>query len=357
MNESSFTGLLNAQNPRQLRKYLDYGKRIKRGEIDEDFYQWLMRIIADDEIYEDKERALAFELAAAEYIVDLLETLEESGGVHLFISGTIDRLTLYLGLLNESHSWEERAAYWDLLKEKYPKHGSWIQRAREEGIPRPVGLSQIAAGQFFLNYCQQLADTADVGTGKSGSVNREIERLEDEVHKRGEALAAMEGDLEFAEDRAERAHARIKKLDEEMTQVRRQLNEARENGEKLRSERKVRISSQRESSQAQKELEILQREYIKMQHRLRDMAKRLAFADQVRSQGATTWSLDHLRSMDSRELLGVREGMSESEDLGKVRRRFASALHPDRVRGLPAWTEALFSEIMRIVNEACDRKK
>ena len=26
-----------------------------------------MRIIADDEIYEDKERALAFELAAAEY--------------------------------------------------------------------------------------------------------------------------------------------------------------------------------------------------------------------------------------------------------------------------------------------------
>jgi hypothetical protein len=49
--------------------------------------------------------------------------------------------------------------------------------------------------------------------------------------------------------------------------------------------------------------------------------------------------------------------MSESEDLSKVRRRFASALHPDRVRGLPAWTEALFSEIMRIVNEACDRKK
>ena len=40
---------------------------MKGGEIDEDFYQWLMRIIADDEIYEDKERALAFELAAAEY--------------------------------------------------------------------------------------------------------------------------------------------------------------------------------------------------------------------------------------------------------------------------------------------------
>ena len=52
MNESSFTRLINAQKPRQLRKYLDYGKRIKAGEIDEDFYQWLVRIIADDEIYE-----------------------------------------------------------------------------------------------------------------------------------------------------------------------------------------------------------------------------------------------------------------------------------------------------------------
>ena len=129
--------------------------------------------------------------------MDLLETLEQSSGIHLFISGNTDRLTLYLGLLNESHSWEERAAYWDLLKEKYPKHGSWIQRAREEGMPRPVGLSQIAAGRFFLDYCQQLADIADGGAGKSGSVNREIERLEDEVQKRGEALAVMEGDLEF----------------------------------------------------------------------------------------------------------------------------------------------------------------
>ena len=288
--------------------------------------------------------------------MDLLETLEQSGGVHLFISGTADRLTLYLGLLNESHSWEGELPIGICLKKSIPNTGLGFSGLEKRGCLVQLD-SQIAAGQFFLSYCQQLADTADVGTGKSGSVNREIERLEDEVQKRGEALAAMEGDLEFAEDRAERAHARIKKLDEEMTQVRRQLNEARENGEKLRSERKVRISSQRESSQAQKELEILQREYIKMQHRLRDMAKRLAFADQLRSQGTTTWSLDHLRSMDSRELLGVREGMSESEDLSKVRRRFANALHPDRVRGLPAWTEALFSEIMRIVNEACDRKR
>ena len=81
-----------------------------------------------------------------------------------------------------------------------------------------------------------------------------------------------------------------------------------------------------------------------------------ATAEQVRQQPVNRWSLDALRSMDQGELLGIREGL-KAEDLNRVRRRFASALHPDRVQGLPDWTEALFSEIMRIVNKACDRQK
>jgi len=85
------------------------------------------------------------------------------------------------------------------------------------------------------------------------------------------------------------------------------------------------------------------------------MAGRLALAEQVQRQPANRWSLNALRSMDQKELLGVREVL-RAEDLSRVRRRFASVLHPDRVQDLPDWIEALFTEIMGIINKACDRK-
>ena len=356
MNDSSFVGHIESQSPRQLRRYLDYGKKVKRGEIDDDFCQWLIRIIADDEVYEQEERALAFELAVGESLVDIWEGLDQANLVHLFIPGKVDRLTLYLGILDESQTWDERAAHWHLLREEYPKHWSWLRQVHEEGITNSAKLSESAVRQLFLAYCEQLRREIGIESGYSGSANREVQRLEGEVKCGVEALKAMEKDLEFAEDRAERAHARLKHMNEEMGRVRRQLKEERENGEKLRSERKVRISSQRESRQTQKELEVLRREYVKMQDRLVDMAGRLALAEQVRSQPVNRWSLDALRSMDHGELLGIREGM-KAEDISRMRRRFANALHPDRVQDLPDWTEALFSEIMRIVNKACDRMK
>ena len=67
MNESSFTRLFKCPKSPSTAEISRLWEENKGGEIDEDFYQWLMRIIADDEIYEDKERALAFELAAAEH--------------------------------------------------------------------------------------------------------------------------------------------------------------------------------------------------------------------------------------------------------------------------------------------------
>ncbi len=356
MNESLFVIHIENQSPRQLRRYLNYGKKVKRGEIDDDFCQWLMRIIADKEVYEQKERALAFELAVGESMVDIWETLGQANLVHLFIPGEVDRLTLYLGILNESQSWDERSAYWHLLREEYPKQWSWLRQVHEERITNSTKLFESATGQFFLAYCEQLRSEIGIETSSSGDANREVQRLEGEVKRGVEALKTMEKDLEFAEDRAERAHVRIRKLDEEMGRMRRQLKEERENGNKLRNERKIRISSQRESRQAQKELEALRREYIKMQDRLRDMAGRLVLAEQVHRQPVNRWSLDALRSMDQGELLGVREVL-KAEDLSRVRRRFASVLHPDRVQDLPDWIGALFSEIMGIVNKACDRKK
>ena len=355
MNESFVTHIEN-QTPRQLRRYLNYGRKVKRGEIDNDFCQWLMRIIADNEVYEQEERALAFELAVGESLVGIWETLSQANLVHLFIPGKVDRLTLYLSILDESLSWDERAAYWHFLREKYPKQWSWLRQVHEERIAHSISLFESTTGQFFLAYCEQLRSETGIETSSSGGANREVQRLEGEVKHGVEALKTMEKDLEFAEDRAERAHVRIRKLDEEMGRMRRQLKEEQENGNKLRNERKIRISSQRESRQAQKELEALRREYIKMQDRLRDMAGRLVLAEQVHRQPVNRWSLDALRSMDQGELLGVREVL-KAEDLSRVRRRFASVLHPDRVQDLPDWIGALFSEIMGVVNKACDRKK
>ena len=49
---------------------------------------------------------------------------------------------------------------------------------------------------------------------------------------------------------------RAKQLDEEVTQLRKQLREGQEMGEKLRDERRSRIKNERQSIQARRELEL-----------------------------------------------------------------------------------------------------
>jgi len=83
----------------------------------------------------------------------------------------------------------------------------------------------------------------------------------------------------------------------------------------------------------------------------------LAQSEQLRMQDSGQWDLGAIRQLSLIQLLGVEGASLNAEELGQIRRRFASALHPDRARGLPPWTTTLFAEIMGIVNEACDRAR
>ena len=94
--------------------------------------------------------------------------------------------------------------------------------------------------------------------------------------------------------------------------------------------------------------------YKTQQSRLREMAVVLARNE---SNYAPVWNIDALRALSSEQLLGIDPANVSGEIIDASRRRFASALHPDRVRGLPSWTEKLFAELMKLVNEASDSKK
>ena len=141
-----------------------------------------------------------------------------------------------------------------------------------------------------------------------------------------------------------------------MQGLKRELREERENGEKLRSERKTRIKSQRQTGETQRDLDHLRREYLKLDGRLKEMASRLALSEGRSQAGQLKINLDGLRHLDLELLLGIGDAVDEKE-LGRVRRRFAAAFHPDRVVELPRWVSDFFLEVLGLVNEACDRAK
>jgi hypothetical protein len=103
-------------------------------------------------------------------------------------------------------------------------------------------------------------------------------------------------------------------------------------------------------------LELLRREYLKLDARLKDMATRLAAAEGRVYAGELRIDVTALKRLNIEQLLGVGRGIDE-EQLGRVRRRFAAAFHPDRAGELPGWVSELFVEVLGLVNEACDRAK
>jgi hypothetical protein len=354
---TEFRTQLESQSPRQLRRFLDYGKRLKRGDAPDEFFQWLGKILLDDKVYDFSERAMAFEIGAGERVVELWGQLETARPVHLFIAEPVDRLSIYQGIIDEVAPWEHRAAFWRLLSERYGKHWSWIEEIRSARDRVDTDFLTSSGGRLFAEFTLRIQEanpsTRDVFSGD----RTELAKAEEQVQRDAQTIKALVGDLEFAEDRAQRAHGRLKIQDEEIHRLRRQVAEERENGEKLRSERRTRIYSQRQSNQSQKDLEHLRREYVKLDARLQDMAKRLALSEQLRLQEARQWDLEFIRQLSVHQLLGLEGDALSAEELGQIRRRFAGVLHPDRMRGLPPWVTSLFAEIMGIINEACDRVK
>ena len=86
------------------------------------------------------------------------------------------------------------------------------------------------------------------------------------------------------------------------------------------------------------------------------MARRVLDAERAQGASASAARIDlsALRQLDAAQVLGLSDTAGD-EELGQVRRRFATAFHSDRVAPLPSWVKHLFDEILGMVNEACDR--
>lgn len=326
-----------------------------------ELYQWLGRILLDEGlIYSLAEQALAFEIAACERLAELWPELHLAEAVPLVISGPLDRLLLYRQLLSGRYPPPRRAALYQLLRSRYPRHAAWIESraAASDGASGLDAAGSLLLLEQFLTGLSSLEALPEELGSVDLELRAELSRLQEEQRGRETEISSLRGDLEFAEDRAERAHQRLRLLDEEVRQLRRDLRESRENGEKLRTERRTRIESVRQSSQSQRDLARLQADYARLEERLQLMAQRLAAAEQ--RSGSSTESgelrvtVRALRRLEPAQVLGLASVPTE-EELGRIRRRFAAVFHPDRVNGLPSWVRVLCDEVLSAVNEACDR--
>ena len=65
----AFRELVEAQSLRHLRRYLDYGKRARKGSGLTELHRWVGRILLDREaIYDLQDKASAFEIGACEWL-------------------------------------------------------------------------------------------------------------------------------------------------------------------------------------------------------------------------------------------------------------------------------------------------
>lgn len=348
---SRFRVLVESQTPRALRRFLDYGKRLRTGQGLEELGQWLGRILLDDgEVYPLEDRALAFEVAACEYLAEHWVELQ-APPESVTVCGPVDRTLIYRHLLQDSYSPERRSAFAHLLAQRYKRSWSFIERrASDSGASGAFGAVQPLLTQFLGQV-----DAVEPLEGAGSSA--ELEKLRAEVESQLAAFDRLRGKLEDAHERTSRAQQKIEQLDKERVELRRQLSEEREAAEKLRRERSRRIRVERRAREADGELERLKTDYVKLDQRLRQMAQRLVDSERAtHGSGSATIDASGLRRMDAREVLGL-SGQPDEREVSLARRRFAAAFHSDRVVTLPSWVGEVFDQLLAIVNEACDRAK
>ena len=337
---------------RQLKRFLSYEKDVKLGNLSSEFAIQLSKIVIDEEAFSSDERAAALELVFCELMSSQWNVLETEKANDVFYPKTPTKLDLYLKITDSRRPIEERATHLMVLKEVSKKHVLWfkeISSYRTRQQPNKTDETyQTTLHEVMDKIRESHPEFREVGefveVSFLNSMRQEHERV----------LGQCEADIEYAEDRAERAHARLKKAEEERTSLSRQLNTERENGGKLRQERSERIAAQRKLKELQRAFEILQTEHVKTERRLRDMA---AVLGKKESDSTIVWGLRDIKAMTPEKLLGVKSVDFTRENLAACRRRFANVIHPDRARGLPGWTEALFAELMKLVNEASEVTK
>ena len=358
-----FCQALEKQSLRALRRFHEYEKRLESGQGLGELYQLLGKILLDDgDIYGIEDKAMAFEIVACECIAN--RWVEETGSKHdmVLIVGPVDKVRLYRQLAATDINPVKQQAFGEVLAQRYKKQWDWIRRSAllkaELDEDRPK-LDERWFNAFLktLDACEPLPQDESVGFD---SLKKESEDLAASLVQKDADLADLKHDLEFAEDRATRAHRRLRQEEQQIEDLQRQLRLERENGEKLRQERSRRIKLDRQAGEAQKELDRVRLEYTKMDKRMRQMAQRLAAAEQQRrlelSRSEHRVDLQGLRSLSAEAILGVDVG-EEAQAISQTRRRFAAVFHSDRVNQLPSWVQALFDEVLGVVNEACDRLK
>ena len=343
---------IEGQTLRQLKRFFLYEKLVKSGTLPCDFSTRLSRVLLDEKSYSVTERGNALELIFCEIMNDQWDILQAENPDDVFYPKTPSRLQFYLKITDFKRSTRERASHLFAFMQIYKKHAAWFREIGEFRASDKIGRTEANSGDALKQVMDLIRKVHPDFVEMEETVNMSI--VEELRGKHEKAVRQFEADLEFAEDRAERAHARLRRSEEERATFGRQLKTERENGEKLRQERSDRIGAQRKALELQRAIEVLQRDHVKLERRLREMAVVLAKNE---SNNAPVWNIDALRAMSSEQLLGINPANVSGEVIDASRRRFASALHPDRVRGLPSWTEKLFAELMKLVNEASDNKR
>jgi hypothetical protein len=334
---------------RQLKRFLSYEKNVKLCNLSSGFAIQLSKIVIDEDAYSSDERAAALELVFCELMNTQWNVLENEKANDVFYPKTPTKLDLYLKITDSRRPIEERATHLMVLKEVSKKHVLWFKEISSYRTGEQSDKMDETYQKTLLEVMDKIREIHPEFHEVGEFV--EISSLNSMQEEHERVLGQCEADIEYAEDRAERAHARLKKVEEERTSLSRQLNTERENGGKLRQERSERIAAQRKLKELQRAFELLQTEHVKTERRLRDMAAVLVKKESDRT---TVWDLSDIKAMTPEKLLGVESVDFTRENLAACRRRFANVVHPDRARGLPDWTEALFAELMKLVNEASE---
>ena len=238
---------------RHLRRQLEYGRRVRRQQGLAELYQWVGRILLDDgAAYSLEERAAAFEIAVLERLAGLWPELHLSSPLAAIVTGPVDRLLLYRQVLSDRYPLGVRAGLYQLLTSRYSQHGDWVE-ARAASLDEAATLVDSGCDALLQRFLGALS-TAEplpepLGATLGSPPRGEAEGLQDELRQRQAEAVELRRELEFAEDRAERAHRRLRRLEPELRQARQELREARQNEERWREVRRTRIESLIQSTQ------------------------------------------------------------------------------------------------------------
>lgn len=340
----AFHEAVESQSLRQIRRYLDYGKRVRQAGSLAELHRWLGRILHDEDgVYDTTDVASAFEIGACEWLASHWDELNHPAPSIVTVAGPVDKTHL-LRLLVEAPDSEAKSGWALLFAQRYGKIWSWVEeRALQTAATQAEPDAELESAPFvrFLELLQQLEP---LGVGGSAETTRQLEEAEQLQQRLQREVAATT-------QRAERAATRAEALQEEIENLRRTVRQDQSSSERLRDERSRRIRIERQARDLAQELERLKSEYVKVDGRLREQARRDG------TQPTTLGSLEELRHVAQTtpmQILGLGENATAAE-LAKARRRFATAFHSDRTSQLPAWVGELFDQLLGVVNAACDR--